>query len=88
MTTSSAVSLNLGLICKLIKMEGGRGNGVPLPCFGEDGANTTDSPFHFVQTIWQAGVVAKTGRNTILLKLPAGEYLQRFGVALRRLATL
>ena len=40
------------------------------------------------QWIWQAGVVAKTGRNTILLKLPAGEYLQRFGVALRRLATL
>ena len=40
------------------------------------------------QWIWQAGVVAKTGRNTILLKLPAGEYLQRFGVALRRLAVI
>ena len=38
--------------------------------------------------IWQAGIVAKTGRNTIVLKLPAGEYYQRFGGALSRLATL
>ena len=40
------------------------------------------------QWICHAGVVAKTGRNTIVLKLPAGEYFQRFGVALARLATL
>ena len=32
--------------------------------------------------IWQAGVVAMSGRNTVVLKLPAGEYFQRFGVAL------
>ena len=38
--------------------------------------------------IWQAGIVAKTGRNTIVLKLPPGEYYQRFGAALTRLATL
>ena len=31
--------------------------------------------------IWQAGVVAMSGRNTVVLKLPAGEYFQRFGVA-------
>ena len=52
-----------------------------------DGAVMRCQRFRY-QWIWQAGVVAKTGRNTILLKLPAGEYLQRFGVALRRLATL
>ena len=40
------------------------------------------------QWIWQAGVVTKTARNTVVLKLPAGEYFQRFGVALARLATL
>ena len=40
------------------------------------------------QWIWQAGTVAKSGRNTVVLKLPAGEYFQRFGVALARLATL
>ena len=40
------------------------------------------------QWICHAGVVAKTGRNTVVLKLPAGEYFQRFGVALARLATL
>ena len=40
------------------------------------------------QWIWQAGTVAKSGRNTVVLKLPAGEYFQRFGVALPRLATL
>ena len=38
--------------------------------------------------IWQAGTVAKSGRNTVVLTLPAGEYFQRFGVALARLATL
>ena len=38
--------------------------------------------------IWQAGVVAMSGRNTVVLKLPAGEYFQRFGVAMARLATL
>ena len=47
-----------------------------------DGAVMRCQRFRY-QWIWQAGVVAKTGRNTILLKLPAGEYLQRFGVALR-----
>ena len=38
--------------------------------------------------IWQAGLVAMSGRNTVVLKLPAGEYFQRFGVAMARLATL
>ena len=38
--------------------------------------------------IRQAGIVAKTGQNTIVLKLRGGEYYQRFGVALARLATL
>lgn len=36
----------------------------------------------------QAGVVAKTGRGCVLLKLPAGEYYQRFSAALGRLAAL
>ena len=36
----------------------------------------------------QAGVVAKTGRGCVLLKLPAGEYYQRFGTALARVAAL
>ena len=40
------------------------------------------------QWIWHAGIVTKTGRNTIVLKLPAGEYYQRFGSALARLASL
>lgn len=40
------------------------------------------------QWIWHAGIVTKTGRNTIVLKLPAGDYYQRFGVALARLASL
>ena len=52
-----------------------------------DGAVMRCQRFRY-QWLWQAGVVANTGRNTILLKLPAGEHLQRFGVALRRLATL
>ena len=44
---------------------------------------------HFrYQWIWQAGVVAKSARNTVVLKLPAGEYFQRFGVAMARLAIL
>ena len=34
------------------------------------------------------GVVAMSGRNTVVLKLPAREYFQRFGVAMARLATL
>ena len=38
--------------------------------------------------ICQAGVVAKTGRDTLVLKLPAGEYYQRFGTALARVAAL
>ena len=38
--------------------------------------------------ICQAGIVAKTGRGSVLLKLPAGEYYQRFGSALGRLAAL
>ena len=40
------------------------------------------------QWIWHAGIVTKTGRNTIVLKLPAGEYYERFGGALPRLASL
>lgn len=32
----------------------------------------------------QAGVVSKSGRDTVVLKLPAGEYYQRFGTALAR----
>ena len=38
--------------------------------------------------IYQAGVVAKTGRDTVVLKLPPGEYYQRFGTALARVAAL
>ena len=52
-----------------------------------DGAVLRCQRFRY-QWIWQAGVVAKTGRNTVVLKLPAGEYFRRFGVALSRLATL
>ena len=52
-----------------------------------DGAVLRCGRFRY-QWIWQAGVVAKTGRNTIVLKLPAGGYLRRFRVALTRLATL
>ena len=37
--------------------------------------------------ICQAGMVATTGRG-VLLKLPAGEYYQRFGKAFSRLAAL
>ena len=52
-----------------------------------DGAVMRFQRFRY-QWIWQAGTVAKSGRNTVVLKLPAGEYFQRFGVALARLATL
>ena len=52
-----------------------------------DGAVMRFQRFRY-QWIWQAGVVAKSGRNTIVLRLPAGEYFQRFGVAMARLATL
>ena len=52
-----------------------------------DGAVMRCGRFRY-EWIWQAGIVAKTGRNTIVLKLPPGEYYQRFGVALARLATL
>ena len=52
-----------------------------------DGAVMRFQRFRY-QWIWQAGTVAKSGRNTVVLKLPAGEYSQRFGVALARLATL
>ena len=38
--------------------------------------------------ICQAGMVATTGRGSVLLKLPAGEYYQRFGKAFSRLAAL
>ena len=38
--------------------------------------------------ICQAGIVATTGRGSVLLKLPAGEYYQRFGKAFVRLAAL
>ena len=38
--------------------------------------------------MWQAAVVAKTGRDSVVLKLPAGEYYQRFSTALARVATL
>ena len=37
--------------------------------------------------ICQAGIVTTTGRG-VLLKLPAGEYYQRFGKAFSRLAAL
>ena len=52
-----------------------------------DGAVMRFQRFRY-QWIWQAGVVAKSGRNTVVLKLPAGEYFQRFGVAMARLAIL
>ena len=50
-----------------------------------DGAVMRFQRFRY-QWIWQAGTVAKSGRNTVV-QLPAGEYFQRFGVALARLAT-
>ena len=52
-----------------------------------DGAVMRCQRFRY-QWICQAGVVAKTGRNTVVLKLPEGEYFQRFGTALARLTTL
>ena len=45
-----------------------------------DGAVMRFQRFRYLW-IWQAGVVAMSGRNTVVLKLPAGEYFQRFGVA-------
>ena len=39
-------------------------------------------------TCGSAKIVATTGRGTVLLKLPAGEYYQRFGKAFVRLAAL
>ena len=38
--------------------------------------------------ICQAGVIGKSGRDNVVLKLPAGEYYQRFSAALARLAEL
>ena len=38
--------------------------------------------------MWQAAVVAKSGRDSVVLKLPAGEYFQRFSTALTRVAAL
>ena len=38
--------------------------------------------------MWQAAVVAKTGRDRVVLKLPAGEYYRRFSTALARVAAL
>lgn len=38
--------------------------------------------------MWQAAVVAKTGRDSVVLKLPAGEYYRRFSTALARVAAL
>ena len=38
--------------------------------------------------ISQAAVVAKSGRDTVVLRLPPGEYYQRFGTALARVAAL
>ena len=52
-----------------------------------DGAVMRFQRFRYLW-IWQAGLVAMSGRNTVVLKLPAGEYFQRFGVAMARLATL
>lgn len=52
-----------------------------------DGAVLRFQRFRY-QWIWQAGVVAKSARNTVVLKLPAGEYFQRFGVAMARLELL
>lgn len=38
--------------------------------------------------ISQAAVVTRTGRDTLVLRLPPGEYYQRFGTALARVAAL
>ena len=42
----------------------------------------------FYLWIWQAGVVAKSGRNSVVLKMSAGEYFQRYSAAHARLAKL
>ena len=47
-----------------------------LPDVG-DGAVMRFQRFRY-QWIWQAGVVAKSARNTVALKLPAGEYFPAF----------
>ena len=52
-----------------------------------DGAVMRFQRFRFCGS-GKLGVVAMSGRNTVVLKLPAGEYFQRFGVAMARLATL
>ena len=52
-----------------------------------DGAVMRFQRFRY-QWIWQAGVVAMSGRNTVVPKLPAGEYSQRFSVAMAPLAIL
>ena len=44
-----------------------------------DGAVMRFQRFRYLW-IWKPGV-AMSGRNTVVLKLPAGEYFQRFGVA-------
>ena len=36
----------------------------------------------------QAAAVAKTGRDTLVLRLPPGDYYQRFGTALACVAAL
>lgn len=57
-----------------------------LLCLG-DGAVLRCKRFLYLW-IYDAGIVATTGRDTIVLKLPAGEYYQRFSAALARIATL
>ena len=52
-----------------------------------DGAVMRCKRFLYLWII-QAGVVAKTGRDTVVLRLPPGEYYQRFGTALARVAAL
>lgn len=42
----------------------------------------------FYRWMWHAGVVAKSGRNSVVLKMSAGEYFQRYSAALARLAKL
>ena len=52
-----------------------------------DGAVMRCKPLLYLW-INQAGVVANSGRDTVVLRLPAGEYYQRFGTALARVAAL
>ena len=53
----------------------------------DDGAKLRFKRFLYLW-IYQAGVLARTGREALVLKLPAGEYYQRFSAALARAATL